>query len=394
MKPIQMQFFKTSLIFLIASLPLIFLGYGSDGDSYGVLSAGISTWENSIPQMSRHPGYWLYEAMIFCFSKLGGYILTNGATLAASVFVLHRFHSLAVRENVTHAVLLTLCLCLNPWFLIAATSTMDYMWALLFIVLSIEFAIKDKHIIAGVFAGLAAGFRLGSVFVLLFAFIFSWIKAGIKNSLRGYVLLGCVSIVLIVIFYLPSWLLKEKNFSFLNPHLVFENLNWTPKLYAGRFFYKIIHLFGLPSFVIIAAIVAYYTLKQKGQINMSRYGIAALGASVGTLILFARYPIEIAYLLPFLFFFLLLLGTYLRGNNRKYLIAILLTTISYSFINLSIAKPNVPNKATDASFGLFVEPGVLIKDVFDRLKLIDCANIKCFHELEVILPQNRQQMLP
>jgi hypothetical protein len=377
MKLIQIQFFKPALIFLIVSLPLIFLGYGSDNDTYGVLSAGISTWENSIPQMSRHPGYWLYEAMVFRFSKLGGYILTNGATLAASVFVLYRFHSLAVRENISHAVLLTLCLGLNPWFLIAATSTMDYIWALLFIVLSIELAIKDKYIIAGTFAGIAAGFRLGSVFTLAFAFVFSWIKAGIRNSFRGYFLLGCFASVLIVIFYFPSWLLKEKSFSFLEGHLGDESL-WTLKMHAGRFVYKTIYLFGLPSFVVIAAIVAYYTVKRKGQIYNGRFGGAAFGASAGTLFLFARYPLEIAYLLPFLFFFLLLLGSYLGGNSQKYLIAILLTTISYSFINLSIAKPNVPGLASNASFGFFIEHGVLVKDVFNRLKLIDCANMRCY----------------
>ena len=60
------------------------------------------------------------------------------------------------------------------------------------------------------------------------------------------------------------------------------------------------------------------------------------------------------------------------------MIAILLTTISYSFINLSIAKPNAPGLASNASFGFFIEHGVLVKDVFNRLKLIDCANMRCY----------------
>ena len=377
MKPTLMQFFKPAFIFLLASIPLIFLGYGSDNDSYGVLSAGVSTWDNLTPQMSRHPGYWLYELIVYGLSKLGGYILVNGATLVASVFVLYRFYSLAVRENVSNPTLLTLCLGLNPWFLIAATSTMDYIWALLFIVLSIELATKDKYLMAGVFSGVAVGLRLGSVFPLAFAFFFTWLKAGIKNSFKGYFLLGCVALVFIMLFYFPSWLLKDNSFSFLTGHLGDESV-WTLKMYAGRFFYKTIYLFGLSSFIVMAAIIGFYTLKRKGQISKSRLGIAAAGASIGNLVLYAKYPIEIAYLLPFLFFSLLLLGIYLGGESRNYLIAILVTTVSYSFINLSIAKPNIPSVASDASFGFFIEHGILIQDISTRLKLIDCANMSCY----------------
>ena len=79
---------------------------------------------------------------------------------------------------------------------------------------------------------------------------------------------------------------------------------------------------------------------------------AAAGGSIGTLILFIQYPIEISYLLPFLFFFLFLLGVYIGNQNRNFLIAILISTVSYSFINISIAKPNVVGVASDANFGL------------------------------------------
>jgi len=193
MKTTQEKFLKVTFIFLVFSTPLIFLGYGSDNDTYGVLSAGISTWEESIPAMSRHPGYWLYEVIIYVLSKLGGYILVNGITLVISVLVLHRFYMLSMLENVKNPELLTLCLGLNPWFLIAATSAADYMWALLFIVISTEFVIKERHFLAGLFSGLAAGIRLSSVFTLAFVFSFTWLKIGIKKLFKGYFLVACIS---------------------------------------------------------------------------------------------------------------------------------------------------------------------------------------------------------
>ena len=373
----QFKFIKPMCCFLVVSFPLIFFGYGSDNDTYAVLSAGKSTWENLLPQMSRNPGYWLYEAMVFWINRLGGYILVNGVTLAVSVFVLYRFYSLSVCQNVSNPILLTLCLAFNPWFLIAATSTMDYIWALLFIVISIECASKDKYLIAGILSGIASGFRLGSTFTLAFAFIFSLFTAGIKVSLKGYFILGCTALALIILLYLPSWLIYDRSLFFLKGHLGDPSL-WTLKMHAGRFFYKIIHLFGLPSFVVIIVALVSFALKHEGQINKNKFIMAGVGASFGTLVLFARYPIEISYLLPFLFFSLLLLGVYLGNNGRKYLIAILVTTISYSFVNISIAKPNVPNQATDASFGLFINPGILVKDISFRLRLIDCKSFKCY----------------
>jgi len=377
MKTTQEKFLKVTFIFLVFSTPLIFLGYGSDNDTYGVLSAGISTWEKSMPAMSRHPGYWLYEAIVYVLSKLGGYILVNGITLVISVLVLHRFYMLSMLENVKNPELLTLCLGLNPWFLIAATSAADYMWALLFIVISTEFVIKERHFLAGLFSGLAAGIRLSSVFTLAFVFSFTWLKIGIKKLFKGYFLVACISFFLIMLFYFPSWLLSNQSFLFLKGHLGDESL-WTLKMHLGRFIYKTIYLFGLLSFILITLVIALNTRNLEGRISQTRIGTAAAGGSIGTLILFIQYPIEISYLLPFLFFFLLLLGVYIGNQNRNFLIAILISTVSYSFINISIAKPNVVGVASDANFGFFVENGVLMRDISVRLELIDCADYRCY----------------
>ncbi len=370
-------FFRSLVIFLLIATPLIFLGYGSDGDAYGVLRAGTSTWENAMPQTSRHPGYWLYEALVFGLSQLGGYILMNGATLFASAIVLYRFHSIAISEKISNPTLLTLCLALNPWFLIAATSTMDYIWALLFIVWSIELTTRGRYIAGGLASGMAAGFRLGSVFPLAFAFLSDMLNKGLKNTFKHYFKTGLVACVVISVFYFPSWLHEGQSFSFLQGHLGDESL-WTLKMHAGRFFYKTIYLFGLPAFMVVLVTVILCVFYNAEKRVISQKIIMSFGACLGTLFLYARYPIEISYLLPFLFFFLLILGFYLGEKGRIPLAFLLTTTILYSIVSLPFAQPNVPNKASDARFGLSVERGVLLKDISARLKLIRCGSAECY----------------
>ena len=104
----------------------------------------------------------------------------------------------------------------------------------------------------------------------------------------------------------------------------------------------------------------------------------ASGACIGTIFLYALYPIEILYLLPFLFFFLLTLGHYLGENARIPLVLLLTTQIFYSFVSIPIAQPNVPHEASDARFELSVENGALLKDITARLKLIKCESTHCY----------------
>jgi hypothetical protein len=76
--------------------------------------------------------------------------------------------------------------------------------------------------------------------------------------------------------------------------------------------------------------------------------------------------VQRAYLLPMLPFALILLGLALQYRRR-----ILLTTtiliFSFNFVNLNLAHPDIPDNATRANLGLFLEPGYLLTDLSARL---------------------------
>ncbi|HLN24188.1 MAG TPA: hypothetical protein VK558_09420 [Patescibacteria group bacterium] len=373
------KFLLIAAIYLLAAIPLVFLGYGSDNDTYGVLDAGLKTWGQNNPSMSRHPGYWLYEALVYFINGLGGSLATNICTLVASLFIVHSFHSILDKRNINNKTLITLCFSLNPYFLIAATSTMDHIWALALIVLVMQIMNQRRMILVGLLAGMAIGMRLSSaiaIFGILFGSLMHSIK--IENFKRLFVI-GLISLVVGGMFYVPSWMFVGENSSFLTPHLGNESL-WTLRMHVGRALYKPTYLFGLLSFAGIIVISAFMAIHKKISFDDSDVCIVAIFGAVSTLVLFVIYPLKINYLLPFLFFTYLAFGLLFR-ECPKYAISLLfISVISYSFVSFPLAKPDRPNRARNAMIGLSIENGVLLSDISKRLELMPCKTLSCWED--------------
>lgn len=367
------NFLWVALPFLLITLPLIFLGYGADSDIYSELEAARKTWIEGIPSMSRHPGYWLHEALVFVVSRQGGSIAINTLTLAASLLILYRCWNLATQLKISHKTPLILCLAFNPWFLIASTSAMDYTWTVLAVVVGIELLVLQKPMRGGVAGAFAIAFRLGSIFTLAGAALGQGIAMGFsKEWFKRAFLCGLITVLAGGLFYLPSWYVVHQNFSFLQGHLGAEEL-WTLKMHLGRAVYKPIYLFGLLSFIGIGTLLMVHRkhIQFRFLLKSSPWAAPFLGAVLGTYALYAKYPIEISYLLPGLPLFYLLLGAMLPRCPKWHLWLLFLSTLSYSFISLSLASPNVPGEASNASFGLRIVPGVLLEDIQKRLAFID-----------------------
>src|ERR1035437_2116192 len=104
-------------------LPLCFLGYGSDNDTYGVVASGYSTWHDHLLTTSRSPGYWTYEAIVYALSRVAGYLASNLAALAVGMLCAWRFVVIASRLEVRFPGLLVSCLVATPVFAIDRKST-------------------------------------------------------------------------------------------------------------------------------------------------------------------------------------------------------------------------------------------------------------------------------
>jgi hypothetical protein len=159
---------------------------------------------------------------------------------------------------------------------------------------------------------------------------------------------------------------------------------WTLFLRSGRFFYKNIYLWGLPAFVLSILMLFTAIKNRKNFFEQKWRAISLLSVLmiIGYEILYFKYPLKIAYLLPLLPFALIIFGIGLK-DNPKIIVLFAILLFSYNFINFNIANPDVPGQAKGASFGFSIENGYLIKDIKERLMLYKahCDSVECSNKV-------------
>lgn len=359
-------------------LPLCFLGYGTDNDTYTVLDSGVSTWQLHLPETSRNPGYWVFEAIVYVLRNLGGSLATNLPTLAVAVALVWRFLSIARSLGIRYPYLVAASLAVTPVFAIAATSTVDYLWSLLGIVLFVELILADRLALAVLPAAFAFAIR-GANAPLIAGAILGAIFVSPRRSLR-LLAMGLGAALLGGLPFLESYRLANHSFAFLHA-LAGPDEMWSAKMRVGRFVYKSLYLFGpiatlgYPMFVAISS-RRRWELSQPQSTSRTRAIPVFLGLIAANALLFLRYPIEISYLLPAALFLLLLVG--MKIQSKPIAISALLAIFSLNFVTPQFAQPNIPGHATGASLHPSLEPGILIEDIRLRLSVRQCTDYRCY----------------
>ena len=370
MKPAARTFLIACALLL---LPLCLLGYGADNDTYTMLDAGRSTWHLHWPDTSRNPGYWTFEAIVYALDRLRGYLAVNLATLAIGLLVLWRFLIIAPRLGLRYPLLLCATLVATPVFAIACTSTIDYVWSLLGIILFAELLIADRLALAILPAAFAFAIR-GPNGLLIAGAILAAILTSDRRRAPRLVTVGLAAALLGGLPYIESYRLAHHSFSFT--HALAPT--WSIPQRVGRFAYKSLYLFGP-----IATLGCFISIAASSRLRWDRtephprtpYRQRAtpifLGITLANLLLFLIYPIEISYLVPAAFFALLLLGNTIFAASRTLTIAFLTAVISLNLITPQILTP--------ASLRPALQPGILIQDIRQRRVLRSCADYACFY---------------
>lgn len=366
---------KILLIAFCIYLPFIFLGYGSDYDSYNVIWAGKNFVETLDYVPSRVPGFFVYEFITYFFNLVGGSLLTNLASVGMSLLILYHFMRFCKVNLVPHYRMLTLILMLHPYYWVNSTCTMDYLFSFGFAFLGLMKLNDRKFLAAGLLMALGIGSRLTTGLVagsfLLWAFI-------MQKENRGKVIMsGIITAVVAVLFYLPSLDFAEWNFAYFSPSVGTE-IFWTPVLRFGRFVYKSIYFWSPPVLVIMVWGVLRLVVRRTSRIHLADKSLLYACAGLILIIqLFYLYiPTEPAYLIPTIPFWLILMGV--AFADKKKVLAILLALVVLSnFVSINVARPDKVNQATGAQYGLWIEPGHLVKDVNKRIEYVNCGYQPC-----------------
>lgn len=159
----------------MARIPFLFAGYGREEDAWGQALTAKTTWESGVYEVSRLPGHPLYEILLaFLWPVNHSYFVFNFlSTMVSSLSVI--FFYLILKEwKKENALALALSFGFIPVFFIAGVYTIDYNFACLFILISLNQLQKKNIIMAGILLGIATGFRISSIgFVLPWMLLYS-----------------------------------------------------------------------------------------------------------------------------------------------------------------------------------------------------------------------------
>ncbi len=180
-----LPFLLFAAVYILARIPWMRMGYGTDPDAWRVALTGKYLWAHGEYWPSRLPGYPLHEFITALFVPLGSF-WSNLATAFVSLAGVWLFGRLLVHLRLPMKPVLLVGFAFAPLLWINSTATMDYMWALTFILFAYLLVIKGNAAGAGVALGLAAGFRLSSL-AMLVPLGYYLLRTGHRPHMRGYV---------------------------------------------------------------------------------------------------------------------------------------------------------------------------------------------------------------
>jgi hypothetical protein len=352
------------LVAALTRLPFLVTGYGADGDAWRVAAVADRFWRTGQYEISRAPGYPLFELLCAPLVGSGGAPLANVATLLASLATLVVFFRLVSREA-SYPAGLTAVFAFTPLFWVNSTGTLDYVWSLLFLLLALRASQKQRSLIAGFCFGLAIGFRpvnAVALFPLLGMIILQKDSGNLKR--RRVLAMAFAAIGTVALSFMPVFL----TYGFTGWLNMIHN-----QLAGGAarsedafqlFAYRCIYAIGPP-----ATLVTLWILFASRKRFLVRWKerdsllIVSLLALVSFGVLFLLFPLEKGYLLPALPFLLVLLD---RCATRTQLVLFAVCTVLFAFLN----PDTVSHSGARGKPGLNLRAGMVIEEWQKRRELL------------------------
>ena len=344
-----------SILFLqtIFFIPFLIDGsISSDWDSYASLASGKILLNEFDYFPSRPPGFPIYELLLAFLSIFSNRLIIIFHFLIGALFTFYIFKML---PNNNQKFLFSLLFFTSNIYLISSFSTIDYLLGTFLGFAFLNNLEKQNYLKAYIFIILSCGIRLSNVIFLFAGLIYLILKFKDFNK----TLLFLTAFIPIVLLYLPGYILGG-GFCFLN----LTNIDHSPVERFGRYFYKQLQFFG----VIGSSILIFLFLKNLKKINFWIPNNAAyLLIFISFQLSFLRLPTEKGHLIPAMICFLFFLNE-LKLN--KFLInLVLISSLISNLVAFEFLNPDVPNHASSAQFGFFIDKGYLIKD-YEKRQLI------------------------
>ncbi len=334
-----LAFFALALVYVASRIPWLDLGYGTDPDAWRVALTAKYLWAEGDYLPSRLPGYPLHEFVTAAMIQ-GGWVWTNLSTVFISLAGVYVFARLARELDLANRGALTVAFAFAPLLWINSVMTMDYMWALTFMLAAYLALLRRAPTLAGLSLGIAAGFRLQSLVMLLPFWLLLW-RTGRREDLRPMTVTAAATALVAYTPVLMVYGIRLFNFydqdvplSVVTRQLGKEGLGVIGALaILGALALSLSRLRRLPD-----------------DLRRDPHVLTWAAVIVVFFVSYARLPHEIAYLIPVFPFAFFLMSRYL---SRGVLVAALSVVILAGFVDITS-----PDDDLGVSVETFTQAGI------------------------------------
>jgi hypothetical protein len=325
--------FLLFLLVLISRLPFLSAGYGNDQDGWRVATAARYIATTGEYKASRLPGFPVVELTCSLLWKYGAWAMNLISALTSAVGV-GVFFLIARHYGCRNPILLALTYAFTPIVFISSTITMDYMWTMMFVMSCWYACLKGKPVIAGLLLGAAIGCRITALAIALpFALLF-FDKQNRKSSILNIITFWVVTGIGGAIAFLPVFFAYHTRF--------FTYFDQCPSIFIIVVKSITIDIWGsIGSCAVVAVPMIIFRNRNKNfessiPKTMPREHTRLWIATIGLLVFeFIVFPLEGAYLIPAIPFFLLLIARTLTQVQLR--IVCILIILSSFFFSLDTA---------------------------------------------------------
>ncbi len=348
------------VLVVISRIPLLPLGFGSEGDAWRAARAGLVLWTTGQYEISRFPGNPLHEIVLAPIVASRSFVVSNGITLLLTIGMLLEWARL-VTLCCRFPLLLTIAFAFSPMVWINSASSTDYIWSLACILAAVHLTLSSRFRVAGILLGLAAGFRPANIIAVI---PIATLIIYTNRSWRHVVTVVTFGAATIALTFIPifdrygalGWL------SALRRQLSNVGLPFPDQLLLSG--YRGVFAIGLvPAFVLLLVFVYNRRAFHEALTRRDASVIVSLAGLAAYVLLFLAFPFDRSYLIPALPFLLLLAD---RVASKRWMAVLTAALISYAFVSIDV----IQHHDVRGTPGLNITPGMVIQDWHDRTYLL------------------------
>ena len=317
-------------VIIISRIPFLDSGFGRDPDSWRMAYSVRLLKTAGEYEVSRPPGFPIPELAYSMAPKIDPLYLNLLTLLISAVGVYFFLLILRIIES-KNKLWAVMAFAFTPVIYINSTNTIDYLWALTFILWGYHSIIKRRYLLAGLCIGIAAGCRMTSVFMTLPFLVYMW-STGKKPDLKQTARFLGVIFLMSIISYIPVFY-----FHGLKTFHTAGTAYPSALQILGRASFKVWGAIG--SAAILVSLLYHFVSIRTFKFTFSDKTRPLLYSSISVLILysiaFLIFPYEGDYLIPAIPFTIILLDSVLRP--RVFRIAAIALMISPFLLTVELS---------------------------------------------------------